>query len=315
MKDNLLIFSGRSNKPLSQKIAEELKTDLSPITIKEFSDEEIWVEYEISLRRKDVFVIQSTDTAKNLVELFLLLNAAKKAKADRVIAVIPYFGYARQDIKDQPRVAMSAGLMCQLIEKAGATHVIMAELHNPAITNAFETAQFDHLYLTQKLWPFFQDISDLMVMSTDAGGAKMARYYATKLKTPRCAADKMRGGHNKVNEIRIMGDVANKNVLIVDDIADTCTTLTVAVESAKKMGAKDIYIACVHPVLSGQAVNILSQNQDIKIVYLTDTLDKRSLIEQQQKIKIISVADVFAKAIDHFHSNESIDSLFDQNSI
>lgn len=241
-KEGFRVFSGTSNLLLAKEIAGQLN-GLSPVIIKNFSDGEIWVKYRDSLRGKDVFIIQTTNSAEAILELLILLNAAKEAKAGRRVAVIPYFGYARQDVKDAPRVAMSAKLMCRLIEEAGATHVILAELHNQGITNAFRDAAFDHLYLTQKLWPFFKKIPDLTVMSTDAGGAKMARYYARQLKAKRAAADKIRDGHNKVKEIKIIGDVKKRNVLIVDDIVDTCRTLIKVEESAKKEGAKDIYVA------------------------------------------------------------------------
>jgi len=315
MPNELLITAGTSNVPLATKMAENLKKELLGNNLKRFSDGEIWLQYDATLRGKDVFIIQSTDNSDAIMELLILIDAAKRAKAKRVIVVIPYFGYSRQDKKDEPRVPFSAALMCHLIEVAGADAVILAELHNHAMTGFFSNkVHVDHLYLTQEICPCLTKIKNLIVMPTDAGGSKMARYYASKLKADRASADKIRDGHNKVKEIRIIGDVSDKNVLIVDDIADTCGTLEKAILSVKQGGGLDVYFSCVHGVISGRGPEVLTNNPDIKGVYLTDTLDlsKKNL---PRHTHIIPSADVFSEAIEKFHLDESIDSLFEQNKI
>lgn len=311
MEKDYSIFSGRSNLPLAEEIASHAGMTLGPVESKNFSDGEIWIQYNQSIRGQDVFIIQSTDTAESIIELLIMLDAAKHAKARRIIAVIPYFGYSRQDTKDKPRCCMSGKLLWNLIESSGATHLILAELHNPALTNA-ATKTFDHLYLSQKLWPEFSHIPNLVVVNLDAGGSKMARFYAAQLKAERATGDKIRDNHNKVKDIRLIGDVKGKNVLIIDDLDDTSGTVIKGVSRLKEEGARGIYFSCIHAVLSGQGLERLTQNKHLKKIVFTNTLN-RTAIQFPDKIKIISAADIFATAIINFHSDKSIDSLFDQN--
>ena len=311
-KNDFLVFSGNSNVPLAQEIAISAKAHLGAVKLKKFSDGEIYCQYTQSLRGKDIFIVQSTDSHQAIMELLIMLHAARHAKAKRIIAVVPYFGYSRQDVKDEPRACMSGQLMLNLIEASGATHIILAELHNQALTNAVKQITFDHLYLSQQLWPEFKKISNLVVINLDAGGSKMARYYAKKLKAKRATADKIRDGHNKVKEIVVIGDVADRNVLIVDDLDDTSGTIDMGVNTLINLGAKNIYASCIHAVLSGKGISRLVENKNLKQIIFTNTLD-RSSFNFPEKIKIVSVAEVFAQAIVRFHKNQSIDSLFEQN--
>lgn len=311
LPDKAVVFSGSSNRPLAEKIVAHLRVKLGPLTSKIFSDGEHWVQYQESIRGKDVFIIQSTISDFTIMELLLLIDAAKLAKAEKIIAVIPYFGYARQDRKDQPRVSMSSALICRLIETAGATAVILAELHNAAILAAFTKTLHDHLYLTENMWSSFSSIPNLAVMSTDAGSSKMARYYAEKLKTERIAGDKIRTGHNRVGEIKIIGSVKEKNVLIVDDIGDTLGTMSQGTETCIKDNCLNIYASLVHPVFSGHALEVINKIEKLKKVVVTNTihLPPEKLCD---KIEVVDVSRIFATAISRFHYEESIDSLFQQ---
>lgn len=310
--DQAVVFSCGSNLPLAEKIASHLNIKLGPLIIKKFSDGEIWVKYEESIRGKDVFLIQSTINSDAIMELLISINAAKLAKARRTIAVVPYFGYARQDKKDESRVAMSAALVCQLIETAGATAVILSELHNAAILGSFRKTQHDHLYLTQNMWPLFQNIKNPIVVSTDAGSSRMARFYGEQLKTMVVYGTKIRDGHNKVKEIKIVGDeVKGKSVIVPDDMGDTMGTVEKTIETVMAKGALEAYAALVHPIFSGNALKIINSTPGLKKIITTNTIDL-SPEKRCDKIIVVDVSSIFAAAISRFHYEESIDSLFQQ---
>jgi len=306
---SLKIFSGRSNRPLALHIAEEVGQKLGHCDIKTFSDGEIWAKYSDNIRGSDVFIVQSTNPpAENLLELLIMIDAAKRASARKVAAVIPYFGYARQDRKDQPRVSITAKLVANLITTAGADRVITMDLHAPQIQGFFDLP-VDHLYSSAILVKHFKRkrISNLAVASPDVGGIKMARAYAKRLEADLIVIDKRRPRQNEAEVMNIIGDVRGKNILIVDDLIDTGGTLVNAVEALKQAGASDIYAACTHAVFSGKAIGRVEAS-GLKRVLVTDTLAPRSTCA---KIETESVAHIFAEAIKRTFKQQSISSLFD----
>ena len=305
----LKIFSGTSNRPLAQTIAKTAGSALSDAVIRKFSDGEIWVKYTTNIRGDDVFVIQSTQPpGDNLLELLILIDAAKRASARRVTAVIPYFGYARQDRKDQPRVSISAKLVANLITAAGADRVITMDLHAPQIQGFFDIP-VDHLYSSAIFIDYFKKkkISNLAVASPDVGGIKMARSFAKRLESDLILIDKRRPKANVAEVMNIIGNVSGKNILIVDDLIDTAGTFCNAAQALKDHGAKDVYGACTHPILSGDAFNRISRSP-LHMIAVTDSIP---LLTNSEKIHVRSAARLFAEAIIRTHNNQSISSLFD----
>lgn len=306
---DLKIFSGRANRPLAEKIAEASGVTLGKLDIKNFSDGEIWVKYSDNIRGDDVFIIQPTQPpADNLFELLILIDAARRASAKRITAVIPYFGYARQDRKDQPRVSISAKLVANLMTGAGADRVIAMDLHAPQIQGFFDIP-LDHLYSSAVFIDYFRkkNIPDLAVVSPDVGGIKMARSFAKRLEADLILIDKRRPKANEVEVMNIIGKVEGKNVLIVDDLIDTAGTFVNAVTALKENGAKEVFGACTHPILSGKAMERLN-NSAVKTLVVTDSIPLR---EPSPKIELRSVANLFAEAITRTYNNQSISSLFD----
>ena len=305
----LKIFSGRSNRPLAVAICREAKTALGHTEIQNFSDGEIWVKYADNIRGDDVFIIQPTQPpAENLLELLIMIDAAKRASARRVTAVIPYFGYARQDRKDQPRVSVTAKLVANLITEAGADRVIAMDLHAPQIQGFFDIP-LDHLYSSAVLVDQVRrmKIPNLAVASPDVGGIKMARSYAKRLGAELVLIDKRRPKANEAEVMNIIGNAEGKNILIVDDLIDTAGTFVSAAQALRASGAKKIYGACTHPILSGKAYARIGKSV-VDAIIVTDTLPLR---EKSSKIKVRSTAKLFAEAINRTHRNESISSLFD----
>ncbi|MEN8192244.1 MAG: ribose-phosphate pyrophosphokinase [Bacteroidota bacterium] len=306
----IIIFSGSSNPELSQKICKYLNVPEGLLELKRFSDGEIWAKFKENIRGRDVYIIQSTmPPAENIMELLILLDAAKRSSAKRVTAVLPYFGYARQDRKDQPRVAVTAKLLADIITKAGADRVITMDLHAAQIQGFFDIP-LDHLYAS----PIFADEfkkknGNLIVVSPDAGGIKIARSYAKRLKAGLVLIDKRRPNHNKAEVMNVIGDVEGKDVLLIDDLIDTGGTFVAAITALKKRGAKNIYGAVTHPLLSGEALSRI-ENSEITKLYVTDTIPLRGL-KPDSKIEIKSSAELFAEAIIRSHYDESISSLFD----
>lgn len=305
------IFAGSSNHPLAEKIAKQLDTSLGLIELKRFSDGEIWAKYRENIRGSDVFIVQSTNPpAENLLELLIMIDAAKRASARKITAVIPYFGYSRQDRKDQPRVSITAKLVANLITVAGADRVMTMDLHAAQIQGFFDIP-FDHLYGSSVFIGEFDKIKEnLAVVSPDVGGIKIARSYAKRLDSPLVVIDKRRPSQNLAEVVNIIGDVTGKNVLLVDDLIDTAGTFAGAIEALKAKGAKDVFGAVTHPLLSGPATERLL-NSSITSLFVSDTIPIHNYDIVKNKIKIVSVAGIFAEAIRRTFKNESISSLFD----
>lgn len=306
------LFTGRSNPRLAQLIAEYLQTELGDISIKDFSDGELWVRYNENVRGQDVFIIQSTNPpANNIMELLLMLDAAKRASARRVTAVIPYYGYARQDRKDQPRVPISAKLLADMINAAGADRVLTMDLHSAQIQGYFNIP-FDHLYSKAALISHLKDdtsfTDNLVVLSPDVGSIPLSRSYAKILDASLAIIDKRRPQANQAEVMNLIGDVAGKNVLIMDDMVDTAGTLAAAAKTAEAHGALIVRAACTHGVLSGPAIERIT-NAPVEKLIISDTIQipDSKMIE---KIEMVSVASVFGEAIARIHNEESISSLF-----
>ncbi|MFN1836216.1 ribose-phosphate diphosphokinase [Balneola sp. MJW-20] len=309
METPLAIFSGTSNPALARAIAEEYGASLGDVTIKKFSDGELYVKFEQSIRGEDIFIVQSTPPpGDNIIELLLLLDAAKRASVKRVTAVIPYFGYARQDRKDQPRVSIGSKLMANLLVKAGADRVLTMDLHAAQIQGFFDIP-LDHLYASRAFIDHFTQnpIENLVVVAPDVGSLKMARAYSKKLGATLAFIDKRRPKPNQSEIMNIIGEVKGKNVLIVDDLIDTAGTLTNAASALKERGALNIIATCTHPILSGPAFQRI-EDSPIDELLVTDTVPLR---QPSDKIKVLSIANIFAEAIQRIHTNDTISALFD----
>ena len=311
-RDNLKIFSGRANPKLAKGIANYLGLDLGKLTVRKFSDGELWIKFDENIRGVDVFLVQPTIAdGKYWLELMITIDAAKRASADRITAVIPYFGYARQDRKDQPRVPISSKLMADLLVTAGANRVLTMDLHSSQIQGFFDVP-VDHLYAKNALVNHLSktiSTENLVMLSPDVGGVKVARAWAKHFGAHLAILDKRRPEHNKAKIMEIIGSVDGKDVLIVDDMIDTAGTLTAAAKFAKEKGAKSIVAACTHPLFSGEAVSRLVDSPIDRII-VTDTI---ALSDEKKfdKLEIITVADEFGEAIKRIHDNESVSALFD----
>ena len=307
----LLLLSGRANRPLAVEIGEQIGKSPDGATIKKFADGEIFVRIDRNARGRDVFIIQSTNSpAENIMELVLLIDAAKRASAARVTAVIPYFGYGRQDRKDQPRVAIGAKLVANLIVAAGADRVISIDFHQHQIQGFFDIP-VDHLYAAPVFTKYFRnlELDNLVVVAPDVGSAKMARGYARRLDATFAIIDKRRPKANMSEVLNVVGEVEGMNCLIVDDMVDTAGTLANAVHALKDRGASRVYAAATHALFSGPAVERLS-SAPLEEMVVTNTIH----IPEEKRfpnLKILSVADLLSKAIDHVHSNESVSQLFE----
>ena len=309
--NDLKLFSGTANPVLAERIAESLNRPLEPISIRRFSDGEIWVKFVENIRGADVFLIQPTcSPAENIMELLIMIDAARRASARRVTAVMPYYGYARQDRKDQPRVAITSKLVANLITTAGADRVLTMDLHAPQIQGFFDIP-LDHLYSSYVFVEYFRkkNIPDLTVVSPDIGSIKLARAYSKRLGADLALVDKRRPKHNIAEIMHIIGNVKDRNVLIVDDMVDTAGTLVGAAQAMKDKGARRIFAGCTHALLSGEAVSRIEKAPiDEMIVADTVPVPKEKMMK---KLKILSVASIFAQAIERIHKEESISILFD----
>ena len=303
-----MIFAGSSNIPLAEKIAESIDVSLGALELKRFSDGEIWVKYSENIRGREVFLIQSTNPpAENLIELLIMIDAAKRASAKRITAIIPYFGYARQDRKDQPRVSITAKLMANLITKAGADRVMTMDLHASQIQGYFDLP-VDHLYGSSIFLNHLYNLSDnLSIVSPDVGGIKIARAYAKMLNAGLIVIDKRRPKQNLAEVMNIIGEVEGKDILLVDDLIDTAGTFVGAAKALKERGAKRIFGAVTHPLLSGPAFDRLNSG-DIDKLFVTDTINFEE--SACNHITKISAAPLFGEAILRTYKNESISSLF-----
>jgi len=313
MNKKLKIFSGRSNPVLAEKIANSLGQDLGALTIKTFSDGELWIKFEENIRGTDVFIIQSTNSpGDNIIELVLTIDAAVRASANTVTAVIPYFGYGRQDRKDNPRVPISSRVMVDLITATGADRIITMDLHSTQI-QGFATIPFDHLYsrmvLLDSIKALNLDPKNSTVLSPDVGSARMSQAYAKHLGMHFALIDKRRYAPNKAEVVHLIGDLDGKDVLIIDDMIDTAGTTVNAANTAKENGANSVIAIATHGVLSGPAIDRI-KNSPIKQLIFTDTV---SISEDKilDNMKIVTVAEVFAEAIQRVFDGESVSALFE----
>jgi len=313
MKRERKIFSGRSNPELAKKIANSADCKLGDISIKTFSDGEIWVKYEENIRGQDVFIIQSTNgPSENIIELALMTDAAVRASASTVNIIMPYFGYGRQDRKDQPRVPISSRVMIDIFTSMGADRIVTMDLHSTQI-QGFAKIPFDHLYSRMVL---MKAISDLgldpkrsVVLAPDVGSAAISQAYAKRLKMHFALIDKRRFAPNQAKVSHLIGDLDNMDVLIVDDMIDTAGTTVGAANAAMEKGAKSVTAIATHGVLSGPAIERL-KSAPIKNLVVTDTIQ---IPEEKilNNMKIITVADVFGAAINRIHNGESVSALFE----
>ncbi len=306
------VFSGRANRPLAEKICQHLGIALGKASISNFSDGEIKINIEENVRGVDVFVVQPTHPpAENLLELLLMLDAFKRASAERITAVIPYYGYGRQDRKDEPRVPISAKLIADLIVSAGASRVLTMDLHAEQIQGFFNIP-VDHLYATPVLVEHFSkyELSNLVVVAPDTGRANRARGFAKRLgdKIPMAIIDKRRPAPNQAEVVMVIGDVADKDVLLFDDIIDTGNTLIVAAQALEKQGARKIMACATHPVLSNDAVLRLEKSKIAEIT-ITDTIQLPQE-KMSKKLNILSVSKLLAETVLRIHKGESVSSLF-----
>ncbi|MEZ5105120.1 MAG: ribose-phosphate pyrophosphokinase [Draconibacterium sp.] len=307
-KNSLKIFTGRATRHLTEKICDSLDIDLGQSSCPVFADGEFEPCYEETIRGSHVFIVQSTPPpAENLLELLLMIDAAKRASAYKIIAVIPYFGYARQDRKDKPRVSIGAKLMADLLSVAGVDRVITMDLHADQIQGFFDVP-VDHLYASALFVPFIEKmgLENVVVASPDVGGTKRANTYAKMLETEMVICHKTRAKANEVHNMTVIGDVKDKDVIIVDDMIDTAGTITKAANLMKKVGARSVRAFAAHGLLSGPAVERIEKSE-LEAVYFTDSIQIKI---ESSKIKYITVADAFAEAIKRVYKNQSISSLY-----
>jgi ribose-phosphate pyrophosphokinase len=311
--DKLAVFSGNANPELAEEICEYLKIALSDALVAKFSEGEIRVKINDNVRGKDVFVIQPTCPPPNdtLMELLIMIDALRRSSASRITAVIPYFGYARQDRKDQPRVPITAKLVANLLTTAGASRVLTIDLHAGQIQGFFDIP-VDHLFAVGVFIDYFskQKIKNPVVVSPDVGGIKMARAYAKRLDAGLAIIDKRRSSPEKTEAMHILGEVEGKNAIIVDDLISTGSSLVEAVDALKKAKAKDIRAAITHGVLSGPAIERVDQCKDLEELVISNSIPM-SDHKLHPRIKVLSVAALLGEAIRRIHSEESVSSLFD----
>ncbi len=310
--DKLMVFAGNTSSKLTKDICGALAVQPGKIDVGRFCDGETCVKINQNVRGKDVFLVQSTShpANENLMELLIMIDAMKRASARRITAVLPYFGYARQDRKDQPRVPITAKLVANLLARAGADRVLTIDLHAGQLQGFFDIP-LDHLYAISIFEEYFKrkKMKDVVIVSPDVGGIKMARAYAKRFNADLAIVDKRRINDRKAEVMHIMGDVKDKNVIMVDDIAATAGSLSEAALALKKNGARDIFAAITHAVLCGPAIERINKSE-IKKLVVTDTiiLDKT---KQSDKIVQLSVAELLGEAIRRIHNEESVSALFE----
>ncbi len=307
----MLLLAGTANEPLAQEIAERLGTTLCEVTIRRFADGEIFVRIDQNVRGRDVFIVQPTNPpAENLVELLLLIDAAKRASAARVTAVIPYFGYARQDRKDQPRVAISAKLMANLVTTAGADRVLAMDFHQHQLQGFFDIP-VDHMYGAPVFVQHYRQkkLTELVVVAPDVGSAKMARGFAKRLHASLAIIDKRRPSANVAEVVNVVGEVGDRDCLVVDDMIDTAGTMSEAAHALKRLGARDIHCCASHALLSGPAVDRLAGSPLTELTVTNTILVPES--RMFDRLKILSIAPLLSRAIANTHSDQSVSSLFD----
>jgi len=306
----LLLLSGRANRPLAEEISEVAGYPVDGATVTDFADGEIFVRIDRNARGRDVFIVQPTTApAESIIELLLLIDAAQRASAARITAVVPYFGYGRQDRKDQPRVAIGAKLMANLIVAAGADRVLGLDFHQHQIQGFFDIP-VDHLYAAPVLIRYFKQLQleNLVVVAPDVGSAKMARGFSKRLGATFAIIDKRRPAPNVAEVMSVVGQVEGRPCLLADDMVDTGGTLAGAVYALKERGATDIYACATHALLSGPARERL-EGAPLKELVVTNSIDIPA-DRRFPQLKVLSVASLLGKAIQHIHSNESVSQLF-----
>jgi len=311
--DKLAIFSGSANPQLSKNICAYLKMKLSDALVGKFSEGEIRVKINENVRGKDVFVVQPTcpPANDNLMELLVMIDALKRSSAQRITAVVPYFGYARQDRKDQPRVPITAKLVANLLTVAGANRILALDLHAGQIQGFFDIP-VDHLFAVGVFIDYFSKlkIKDLVIVSPDVGGIKMARAYAKRLSAELAIIDKRRDSPEKTEVMYILGNVEGKNAIIVDDLIATGSSMIEAVHALKKAKAKTVRAAVSHGVLSGPAMERIDKCRELEELLITDSIPLADH-KRHPRIKVLSVANLLGEAIKRIHNEESVSSLFD----
>jgi len=305
------IITGNANPQLAQEICRYLKMPLGDAMVTTFSEGEIRVKINKNVRGKDVFIVQPTcpPVNNNLMELLILIDALRRASAKRITAVLPYFGYARQDRKDQPRVPITAKLVANLIATAGVDRVLTVDLHAQQIQGFFDIPM-DHLYAVNVFVNYIKKIKlkDIVIISPDVGGIKMARAYAKKFEAPLAIVDKRRISGEETEAMNILGEIKGKNLIIVDDLVATASSLVEAAAALKKQGGKEIYAAITHPILSGPAIKRINDSC-IKRLFVTNTIPVENG-KRHEKIEVLSIAPLLAEAIKRIHNEESVSCLF-----
>jgi len=306
------VFAGSSNPALAEKIAHYLDIELGKCVLERFSDGEIHFYIDENVRGEDIFVVQTGAYESNfhLMELFLMVDAFKRASAERITAVIPYYSYARQDWKDRPRVPISARLIADLLEASGTDRVLAMDLHSPQIQGFF-SIPMDNLMAAPVLVKYIPPLGlkDLVVVSPDAGGVGRARWFAKRLEADLAIIDKRRPAPNEAKVFHVIGDVKGKNVVIVDDMVDTAGTLVQSAEALRERGALMVFAACTHPILSGKAVERIN-NSCLEKLIVTDTIPLRNKSDSMDKFVVLSVAELFGEAIQRINKGLSVSSLF-----
>ncbi|MDP2912052.1 MAG: ribose-phosphate pyrophosphokinase [Candidatus Omnitrophota bacterium] len=308
----MVIITGNANPKLAQEICQYLKMPLGDALVTTFSEGEVRVKINENVRGKDVFIVQPTcpSVNNNLMELLILIDALRRASAKRITAVLPYFGYARQDRKDQPRVPITAKLVANLITTAGADRILTVDLHAGQIQGFFDIPM-DHLYAVNIFVNHIKKIKlkNIVIVSPDVGGIKMARAYAKRFEAPLAIVDKRRISEEDTEAMNILGEIKGKNLIIVDDLVATASSLVEAAAALKKQGGKEIYAAITHPILSGPAIKRISDSV-IKKLFVTNTIPVENG-KKHKKIEVLSIAPLLAEAIKRIHNEESVSCLFD----
>jgi ribose-phosphate pyrophosphokinase len=306
------LFSGTANKPLAEEIGRHIGVPVGEVKIQRFADGEVYFQLLENVRGVDVFVVQPTcyPVDQHLVELLVMIDALKRASAARITVVVPYYGYARQDRKDRPRVAISAKLIADLLTTAGANRALFVDLHAAQIQGFFNIP-VDHLFASPVLVSHFRDLNlpNLTVVSPDAGGVERARFFAQKVGAPLAIVDKRRTDMNVAEVMHVVGDVSGKTCLIIDDIIDTAGTLVKTVDALHAAGAATVYAAASHAVLSGPAIDRIA-NSRLEQVVVTNTIPLREAAQKLPKIKVLSIAGLLGAAIESIHMETSVSTLF-----
>lgn len=310
----IVLVSGTSNPHLSKKISEFLDVPLVNPQLRRFANGEIYCEIEKNVRGADVFVIQSTCTPVNesLMELLIIVDALKRASANSITAVVPHYGYSRQDRKSSPRTPITAKLVADMITVAGASRVVTMDLHAGQIQGFFNIP-FDNIFASPVLLEWVQknlDPKNLITVSPDAGGVERVRYYAKRMNADLALIDKRRTGPNVAEAMNVIGDVNGKDCIIIDDMIDTAGTLVQAAKALRKNGAKKIYAAATHPVFSDPAIQRIAECAELEAVIVTDTIPLSEQAKKLDKIKVVTTADILAKAIHRTFNHDSVSSLF-----